>query len=165
MSQGYMYILECADGSYYTGSTNNLERRIWEHQNSEGANYTKKRLPVKLIYYEEYPRIDEAFYREKQVQGWSRKKKEALINGKPELLPKLAAAYRDLRNGGLENLSHHKEINPDESVYKTPAVAEVIGKSNTGNVVSRASTTNGRSQVAEALEATFNSNPIKVSNT
>ncbi|MFZ5948055.1 MAG: GIY-YIG nuclease family protein [Stygiobacter sp.] len=93
-----MYILECADGSYYTGSTKDLERRLWEHQNMLGANYTKKRLPVKLVYYEEYLRIDEAFYREKQVQGWNRKKKEALIKGKPELLPKLAIAYRDLRN-------------------------------------------------------------------
>ena len=91
-----MYILECADDSYYTGSTKNLERRVWEHQNKLGANYTKTRLPVKLIYYEEYSRIDEAFYREKQVQGWSRKKKEALINGKSQLLPKLALAYRDI---------------------------------------------------------------------
>ena len=95
-----MYILECVDGSYYTGSTKDLERRLWEHQNMLGANYTKKRLPVKLVYYEEYLRIDEAFYREKQVQGWSRKKKEALINGKQELLPKLALAYRDVRNCG-----------------------------------------------------------------
>ena len=95
--KGYMYILECCDGSYYTGSTNNLKLRLEQHQNGEGANHTKKRLPVKLIYYEEYQRVDEAFYREKQVQGWSRNKKEALINGKPELLPKLAIAYRDLK--------------------------------------------------------------------
>lgn len=94
--KGYMYILECNDGSYYTGSTNNLELRLEQHQNGEGANHTKKRLPVKLIYYEEFQRVDEAFYREKQVQGWSRNKKEALINGKLELLPKLAIAYRDL---------------------------------------------------------------------
>lgn len=95
--RGYMYILECRDGSYYTGSTNNLELRYTQHQNGEGANHTKKRLPVKLVYFEEYSRIDEAFYREKQVQGWNRKKKEALINGDPELLPKLAMAYRDLK--------------------------------------------------------------------
>jgi putative endonuclease len=75
-----MYIFECADGSYYAGSTINLELRLTQHQNGEGANHTKKRLPVKLVYIEEYQRIDEAFYREKQVQGWSRKKKEALIN-------------------------------------------------------------------------------------
>lgn len=75
----YMYILECADGSYYTGSTKDLERRLWEHQNGLGANHTAKRLPVKLVYCEECDRIDDAFYREKQVQGWSRKKKEALM--------------------------------------------------------------------------------------
>ena len=91
-----MYILECADGSYYTGSTNDLERRLEQHQNGDGANHTKKRLPVTLVYYEEYPRIDEAFYREKQIQGWGRKKKEALIQGHVEALPELAKAYRDL---------------------------------------------------------------------
>jgi putative endonuclease len=74
-----MYILECADGSYYTGSTKDLERRLWEHQNGLGANHTAKRLPVKLVFCEECDRIDDAFYREKQVQGWSRKKKEALM--------------------------------------------------------------------------------------
>ena len=75
----YMYILECADGRYYTGSTKDLERRLWEHQNGLGANHTAKRLPVKLVFCEECDRIDDAFYREKQVQGWSRKKKEALM--------------------------------------------------------------------------------------
>ncbi|MBK9401978.1 MAG: GIY-YIG nuclease family protein [Bacteroidetes bacterium] len=94
--KGYMYILECCDGSYYTGSTNNLDLRLRQHQNGEGANHTKKRLPVKLVYYEEYERVQDAFYREKQVQGWNRKKKEALINGTPELLPELAIAHRDL---------------------------------------------------------------------
>ncbi|HOY32799.1 MAG TPA: GIY-YIG nuclease family protein [Bacteroidales bacterium] len=91
--KGYMYILECADDSYYTGSTNNLELRLAQHQSGDGANHTKKRLPVKLVYYEEYPRIDLAFFREKQVQGWRRKKKEALINGDQQLLPELAIAY------------------------------------------------------------------------
>ena len=94
--KGYMYILLCANGSYYTGSTIDLERRLEQHQNGEGANHTKKYLPVILVYYEEYSRIDQAFYREKQVQGWSRKKKEALIEGKIELLPELAKAYRDI---------------------------------------------------------------------
>ena len=89
--KGYMYILECTDGSYYTGSTKDLELRLIQHQAGEGANHTKKRLPVKLVYFEEYSRIDEAFYREKQVQGWSRKKKEALINGLSDEL-KIAAA-------------------------------------------------------------------------
>jgi len=87
---GYMYILLCANGKYYTGSTNNLERRIFEHKNGLGANFTKKNLPVALVYYEEYSRIDAAFYREKQVQGWSRAKKEALINGECEKLHELS---------------------------------------------------------------------------
>ncbi|WP_246615889.1 GIY-YIG nuclease family protein [Aquimarina litoralis] len=90
-----MYILECNDGSYYTGSTKCLEKRLEEHQNGQGANHTKKRLPVKLIYYEEYDRIDTAFYREKQVQGWNRAKKEALIRGELDTLPGLSMAYRD----------------------------------------------------------------------
>lgn len=94
--KGFMYILECADGSYYVGSTNNIKRRLIEHQNGEGANHTKKRLPVKLVYYEEYRHVSLAFYREKQVQGWSRAKKEALINGSYNDLPELSKAYRDL---------------------------------------------------------------------
>jgi putative endonuclease len=91
--KGWMYILECSDGSYYSGSTKNLELRLQQHQNGEGANHTKKHLPVKLVYFEEFQRIDEAFYREKQVQGWSRKKKEALINGEFEKLPELSKNY------------------------------------------------------------------------
>jgi len=55
-----------------------------------GTVFTKKRLPIKLVYCEEFERIDDAFYREKQVQGWSRAKKEALIQGQYDLLPKLA---------------------------------------------------------------------------
>jgi len=113
---GYMYILKCSDGSYYTGSTTNLELRLQQHQNGEGANHTKKRLPVQLVYYEEYARIDEAFYREKQVQGWCRKKKEALITGKPELLPQLAIAYRDLNNGSFEYFEHFEHFEHFESL-------------------------------------------------
>ena len=90
MIKGYTYILLCNDGSYYTGSTKNLEKRLSDHNNGTGASYTAKRLPVSLLYYEEYGRIDQAFYREKQLQGWSRKKKEALMSGASELLPGLA---------------------------------------------------------------------------
>lgn len=86
----HCYILQCSDGSYYTGSTKNLELRLQQHQNGEGANHTKKRLPVKLVYAEEFDRIDEAFYREKQIQGWTRAKKEALIHNASEELKKLA---------------------------------------------------------------------------
>ena len=77
----YMYILKCSDGSFYTGSTRELEKRVMEHNMGLGANYTRKHRPVELVYYEEFQRVDDAFAREKQVQGWSRAKKIALIQG------------------------------------------------------------------------------------
>ncbi|MBQ3716699.1 MAG: GIY-YIG nuclease family protein [Fibrobacter sp.] len=77
----YMYILKCSDGSYYTGSTRDLEKRVMEHNMGMGANYTRKHLPVELVYFEEFQRVDDAYAREKQVQGWTRSKKEALIKG------------------------------------------------------------------------------------
>ena len=85
-----MYILECADGSYYVGSTNDLECRLLEHQEGRAARYTTTRLPVKLVFSEEYNYVAEAFEREKQVQNWSRAKREALIIGNLAALPKLA---------------------------------------------------------------------------
>ncbi|MBI5804713.1 GIY-YIG nuclease family protein [candidate division TA06 bacterium] len=85
--------MEHSPGSYYTGSTKDLAKRLNEHDNLLGANYTKKKHPVRLVYYEEYPRIDTAFYREKQVQGWNHAKKKALIEGKKNKLPLLAKNY------------------------------------------------------------------------
>jgi len=73
--KGYMNIPECPDGSYYTGNPKNRELRLAQHQPGKGEKHTMKRLPVKLVYYEEYPKIDTAFYREKQAQGWNRKRK------------------------------------------------------------------------------------------
>lgn len=82
-----MYILEGADVSYYVGSTKDLERRMTEHASGFGSRYTSGRLPVKLVYGEEYDRISDAYSRVKQVQIWSRVKREALIHGKYEILP------------------------------------------------------------------------------
>ena len=76
-----MYILLCANGKYYVGSTENLEERLKRHNAGYGCGFTKAHLPVKLIYKEEYPTIEEAYQRERQLHGWSRAKKEALING------------------------------------------------------------------------------------
>ena len=84
--KGYMYILKCKDNSYYVGSTNNLTIRIEEHNNGLGCSYTRERPPVKLIYYEECLNIKEAFIREQQIKGWSRKKKNALIHGNTNTL-------------------------------------------------------------------------------
>ena len=88
--QGYTYILQCSDNSFYTGSTTDLHRRIEEHKSGEGAKFTKDHFPVKLVYYETFDRIDKAFDREKQIQGWSRAKKIALINGDKEKLINLS---------------------------------------------------------------------------
>jgi putative endonuclease len=98
MPTGYTYILECSDGSYYTGSTIQIEIRVEQHQSGVGANHTKKRLPIELKYFEVYDRIDTAFYRGKQIQGWSRAKKTALIEGRFSDLPDLSNAYRDLKD-------------------------------------------------------------------
>lgn len=74
------YILQCSDDSYYVGSTTNMTLRAKEH--SEGScPYTSSRLPVKLVYTEEYETLNEARHREMQIKGWSRLKKEKLING------------------------------------------------------------------------------------
>ena len=100
--KGYIYILECSNAQYYTGSTINLERRLAEHQAGQGANFTKKHLPVKLVYFEESQRIDQAFYRKKQIQNWSRKKKEALFSGKFEKLNKLAECKNDTHYENME---------------------------------------------------------------
>ena len=96
----YLYILICSNGSYYVGSTTDLSIRLLEHQNGVGANFTSKHLPVKLVYYEEFQRIEDAFLREKQIQGWSRKKKEALIHRNKELLIKLSKNYTQYRVPG-----------------------------------------------------------------
>ena len=98
---GYLYILKCNDGSFYTGSTINLDKRINQHKDGKAAQYTKSRLPVILVYFEEFQSIKEAFYREKQIQKWSKKKKEALISGEYNRLHKLSRCT---------NASSHKNI-------------------------------------------------------
>src|SRR6266498_4329615 len=104
MIMAWMYILECSDDSYYVGSTKNLDLRFSQHQSGKGSKYTSGRLPVTLVYSEEYDRVSDAFYREKQVQGWTRRKRGALINGSFELLPALARKVLDkskIRNNSL----------------------------------------------------------------
>ena len=95
-----MYILRCTDGSYYPGSTRNLERRLVQHQQGEGARHTAKRLPVELIYCEEYARVEDAFQREKQIQRWSRKKK-ALMAGDMNELHRLAECRNESHGAGF----------------------------------------------------------------
>ena len=85
------YILECSDGSYYVGSTTNLGARLTQHNSdTEGPLYTRRRRPVKLVWNAPFDSIIEAFAFEKRVQGWSRKKREALIRGDYDALPALS---------------------------------------------------------------------------
>ena len=67
----WVYILRCADGSYYVGSTTDVERRLWEHNEGLGARYTRTRLPVRVVYAGEFDTVADAYDREKQVQGLS----------------------------------------------------------------------------------------------
>ena len=93
----WVYILECSDGSYYVGSTRNLEGRLWQHQQGLGAEYTKRRLPVKLAFSSYLESVAEAYGVEKKVQGWSRAKREALIRGDFEALPGLSKRRKKTR--------------------------------------------------------------------
>ncbi|RAN72678.1 hypothetical protein B5P43_32415 [Bacillus sp. SRB_336] len=88
----HVYILKCNDGSYYVGSTWDLERRLLQHNAGEGATYTRRRRPVALVWAQEHERVDSAFALEKQIQGWSRAKREALIEGRLKDLPGLSEA-------------------------------------------------------------------------
>lgn len=99
----FTYILECGDGSYYTGSTWDISKRFQDHQDGLGCKYTKNRLPVKLVYCEEYDRIEDAYYREKQIQGWSRKKKQALMTGNEDQLQEFSRNYTQYRETTKRN--------------------------------------------------------------
>ena len=114
MPKGFVYILECSDGSYYTGSTIDIDVRIKEHQDGRGASHTKKRLPVKLVFLEEFQRIDDAYYREKQIQGWSRVKKETLIEKEFDKLPKLSECKNDSHSKNIT----YKSVDGNINVYR-----------------------------------------------
>ncbi len=82
MKENYTYMVECKDGSYYTGWTNHLEKRIQDHNNGKGAKYTKAKRPVTLVYYETFATKEEAMKREYAIKQMNRKEKEALIQKK-----------------------------------------------------------------------------------
>lgn len=87
-----VYILLCADGSYYTGLTRKeVETPVGEHNAAINADYTSRRRPVKLVWSDHFERLDEAIATERRIKGWSRAKKEALIRGDYAALPGLAA--------------------------------------------------------------------------
>ena len=86
----WVYILECSDHSYYVGSTTDLAARLAQHELGLGAAYTARRRPVRLVWSMEFDSVVDAFAVEKQVQSWSRAKRQALIDGRLGDLPGLA---------------------------------------------------------------------------
>jgi|TARA_R110000751_G_scaffold247956_1_gene347720 putative endonuclease len=96
----FVYILKCSDESLYTGITNNLEKRFKEHQNGlKRSSYTYRRRPLKLIFQQEFSDVLQAIYFEKKLKGWTRAKKQSLIDGNGELLQILSEC---------SNASHYK---------------------------------------------------------
>lgn len=111
MKEYYVYILRCSDGSYYAGVTNDVARRIYEHNNGlDSKSYTFKRRPLECVYSAEFGDIWEAIAFEKQIKRWSRKKKEALIRGEWQCLPQLAEssyAKRIRCTSAMVRRAHH----------------------------------------------------------
>lgn len=91
MKSYFVYILLCNDDSYYTGVTNDIDRRVAEHNSGEDTNaYVYPRRPAKLVWYASFTNPEIAIEKEKQIKGWSRKKKEVLIKGEFDLMPDLS---------------------------------------------------------------------------
>jgi fumarate reductase flavoprotein subunit len=109
----FVYIVQCADNSYYVGSTNNIEQRLEEHNSGKYQGYTSKRLPVKMLWFQEFTTILEAAVSERQIKGWSRAKKEALIRGDFNSLIELSKSKKatsTLRQAqGEEVINSHAE--------------------------------------------------------
>ena len=96
MKRSWVYILHCSDGTFYTGCTTNLKQRIYQHKNGVYQGYTKKRRPVKLVWFEEFQDIREAIDVERKLKKWSAAKKRALIKNDFKLLHELAQS-REMR--------------------------------------------------------------------
>ena len=104
MKTYFVYILKCCDASYYTGITNNIDRRLEEH--NEGIDpfcYTLKRRPLELVFLQDFREVKEAIAFEKQVKGWGRKKKLAIIEGNWERLKSLAECRNKTTHRNFEN--------------------------------------------------------------
>ena len=100
-----VYLLKCSDGSYYVGSTSNLEHRLAAHQAGAYGGYTSSRLPVELVWSTEFPTVHDAFLTERQIKGWSRAKKEALIRSDWDGLHEIVKQERKTREAKQRSLS------------------------------------------------------------
>jgi putative endonuclease len=130
----WTYILECRDGTYYVGSTVNLERRVSEHNLGFGAKYTRvrSRRPVKLVWSSEFNRMDEAFWYEKQIQGWGREKRMALIEGRLDLLEVLARNRQLDRPQLPSGAALVRQTQPRSGSTTTPAAGVSTGSTSGG---------------------------------
>ena len=107
----FVYILRCADGSYYVGTTvSELEQRIAEHQAGTFGSYTAVRRPVELVFHQHFERLDDAAAAERRIKGWRRAKKDALIRGDLAALPQLAC-----RGGAAVRGSRRASATPKHS--------------------------------------------------
>ena len=93
----WVYMLQCVDQSYYVGHTNDLEKRILEHQTGELDGYTATRRPVRVVFTQECSSREDALATELQIKGWSRKKKQALVRGDWPEISRLAQRRRPFR--------------------------------------------------------------------
>ncbi len=108
MKNYFIYILECSDGLLYTGITNDLTRRIEEHELGRNTNcFTFKRRPIKLIFHQTFNQVEQAIYFEKKIKKWSAAKKRALYEGQINMLKILAEC---------RNFTHHKYCPTKEEV-------------------------------------------------
>jgi len=108
----FVYILHCSDGSYYTGHSDNLERRIHEHQaGAISSCYTFKRRPLQLVFSQDFPTREEALSAEQQIKGWSRKKKEAMMRGDWAEVPRLARSSSTNQDGNAVRPALNQDFN------------------------------------------------------
>jgi predicted GIY-YIG superfamily endonuclease len=107
MREFWAYLLRCSDGSYYTGHTDNLEFRLAQHRAGIASDWTRRRLPVELVWQQSFPTRDEAKAAEFRIKPWARAKKEALIAGDWDLLSYFARPPKNvprLRSGRTNRL-------------------------------------------------------------
>jgi predicted GIY-YIG superfamily endonuclease len=110
----YFYILRCSDGSYYAGTTrDSLEARIGQHQTGVFDGYTARRRPVTLVFHQEFQEVEDAIAAERQVKGWRRDKKEALIRQDFALLPALARR-------GMRTVTEKEPVRPSRRRFAPP---------------------------------------------
>jgi len=107
----WLYILRCADGAYYTGTTRaDLEQRLAEHQSGHFPGFTSERRPVKLVYSEFFDQIVDAIAAERRIKGWSGAKKEALIAGDFERIAQLSKRRTAFRPHGSRRVASRRSL-------------------------------------------------------